>query len=93
MKKKQTSPPDNTATRAMIFTGVAMTLTTPFVQPLYLIIAQNQCPLVDGERLCGLDPGIQIGVMSATLPWIWFIIGAIYLTAGINSDRRSKRNS
>lgn len=78
--------------RHLTIVGILMIILTPFIQPLYIAIAQSGCPMVGGRRECGFDPGLQIAMFAETLPVIWLIIGIILLITGIVHYSRSKKN-
>lgn len=91
MKKKTDTPPSGT--NRLITAGIIMLLTTPIIQPIFIAIAQIGCPIVDGQRDCEFEYGLQIAILANALPWIWLVVSAILIITGIASNRSSKNNS
>ena len=89
-EKIKTTP---NSTNHSIPAGVIMLLATPIVQPIFIAIAQLSCPVADGRRNCEFEQGLQIAVFANALPWVWLIVSAILIIAGIANKRSSINNS
>ena len=88
--KKPTKTYPSKANR-LITAGIIMLLTTPIIQPIFIAIAQLGCPMIDSQRDCSFDYGLQIAVLADALPWAWLITSSILIITGIISNRSSKK--
>lgn len=91
MKRKTNTAPSNLAPH-LITAGILIILTTPLIKPLYLAIAQSDCPLYGERRLCGFEPGFEIGMNAVVLPLLWLSLGAAILIVGIVRYRNRRKN-
>jgi energy-converting hydrogenase Eha subunit C len=89
MKKQINSLP--TRARKLITIGIVMIIASPFISPLFYAIASSGCPLVEGQRECGLQLGYKLSSNALLSTPIWLIIAIALIISGFVVYKNSKK--